>query len=82
MEEILKILISIAFLAFGIPIGNYLAKLTKEELKSGQIWFKRIIIISLIGSAISLILKNDSLLFSFLFISVVTSRSLKKTPKN
>jgi len=78
MEEILKILISIAFLAFGIPIGNYLAKLTKEELKSGQIWFKRIIIISLIGSAISLILKNDSLLFSFLFISVVTSRSLKK----
>jgi len=78
MEELLKILIPIAFLSLGIPIGNYLAKLTKEELKSGQIWFKLIIIISLIGSVISLILKNDVLLFGFLFISVVTSRNLKR----
>jgi len=78
MQEFIKIMLSVLILLTGFFIGNYLAKLTKEELKYGQIWFKRIIIISLVGSAISLILKNDSLLFSFLFISVVTSRSLKK----
>jgi len=60
-----------------VPIGNYLAKLTKEELKSGQKWFKLIIFICLIGAVISLIYRNDIFLFEFLFIAIVTSRSLK-----
>lgn len=78
MQDIIKILIGILVIILGIPLGNLLAKLTKEELKSGQKWFRIIIILSLIGAIISLILGNDALLFSFLFIAMVTSRSLRK----
>ena len=80
MSEILNLLIGIVFLLLGIPIGSYLAKITKEELKPGQRWFKPIIVISLIGAVISLIARNDALLFSFLFIAIVTRRSLKIKP--
>jgi hypothetical protein len=78
MEQMLKILIGLVILVLGIPIGSYLAKITKEELKKGQKWFKLIIIICLIGAIISLILSNDILLFIFLFIAIVTSGSLKR----
>jgi hypothetical protein len=77
MQEIIKIIIGIVFLILGIPIGNFLAKKTKEELKAGRKWFKLIVITSLAGAIISLILGNDALLFSFLFIAIVTSRSLR-----
>ncbi|MFH1787357.1 MAG: hypothetical protein ABH811_01020 [archaeon] len=77
MQQLIKLLIGIFILALGIPIGNYLAKITKEELKSGQKWFKLIIIFSLIGAPISLFFRNDLYLFSFLFITIVSSRSLK-----
>ncbi len=73
-----KIIIGILILFLGIPIGNFLAGLTKEELKSGQIWFKLLIISSFSGAAISLFLESDTLFFSFLFIAVVASRSLNK----
>lgn len=76
MLEIIKILIGLVFLALGIPIGNFLAKQTKEELKDGKIWFRLIIIFSIVGAILGLIFKNDVLLFSLLFIAVVTSRSL------
>jgi len=78
MQEILKFAIGIIFLILGFPLGLYLAKKTKEELKVGQKWFKLIIIISLGGAIISLIIGNDVLLFSFLFITLVTSLSLRK----
>ena len=77
MQEIIKILIGILFLALGIPIGNFLAKITKEELKSGRRWFKLIVIISLIFGVVGLIFGNDILLFSLFFIAIVASRSLK-----
>ncbi|GIW65442.1 MAG: hypothetical protein KatS3mg093_421 [Candidatus Parcubacteria bacterium] len=78
MKELIKVFIGIIFLFFGFYIGNFLAKITKEELGAGQFWFKLLIITSLIGALISMILKNDVLFFSFLFIAIVTSRSLKK----
>ena len=78
MQEIFKLLIGVAVLGLGFPIGNILAKKTKEELKLGQFWFKNIIILSLIGGVVGLIIRNDVLLFSFFFIAIVTSRSLKK----
>jgi len=78
MEELLKFVIGIVILILGIPIGNYLAKQTKEELRSGQKWFKRLVILSLFGVLIFLIVGNDALLFSFAFIAIVTSRSLRK----
>jgi len=78
MEEWMKIIIGIGVLFLGIFIGEILARCTKEELKSGQRWFKIIIGVSLIVAIVGLISKNDSLLFSFLFIAIVTSRSIKK----
>ncbi len=77
MQEIIKLIIGVFVLILAFPIGNYLAKITKEELKQGQKWFKVIILLSLIGAIVSLILKRDILFFSFLFITIVTIRSLK-----
>jgi len=78
MQEMIKLAIGILILIFGFPIGNFLAKLTKDELKSGQRWFKLIIIFSLVVGIIGLILRNDILMFSCFFIAVVTSRCLRK----
>ncbi len=75
--QITNILIGILVLALGFPIGSYLAKNTKEELKSGQKWFKLIVIVGLIGGGIGLVVGNDVMLFSFFFIAIVTSRGLK-----
>lgn len=78
MQEIINLFIGTLILALGFPIGNYLSKITKEELKDGQKWFKLIILVSLIGSLTSAFFRNDYLLFSFLFMAIVTSKSLKK----
>ena len=78
MQQLTNLLIGICVLALGIPIGNLLAKIAKEELKSGQKWFKLIILLSLIGGFIGLIINNDILMFSLFFIAIVTSRSLIK----
>ena len=78
MQELIKLVIGILFLALGIPIGNFLAKITKEELKSGKRWFKLIILSSLIFGVAGFILRNDFLLFAMFFIALVTSRSLRK----
>jgi len=78
MQEIFGLIIGISVLLLGIPLGSLLAKSTKEELSQGQKWFKLIIIASFLGSIASLIIRNDVLFFSFLFVSIVTSRSFKK----
>lgn len=78
MQEVIKILIAILVLALGYILGNFLAKYTKEELKIGKPYFKLLTIICLIGGFIGLLIQNDVLLFSFFFIAIVTSRSLKK----
>ena len=77
--EMMNLIFGVIFLLIGIPIGNFLAKITKEELKSGKKWFKWIVSVSLIGGFIGLIIKNDVLLFSFFFIAIVTSRSLSSS---
>ena len=78
MQEAVKIGVGIGVLILGFFIGKFLAKMTKDELKAGQIWFKLIIILGLAGGTVGLILGNDFLFFSFLFISVVTSGSLRR----
>ncbi len=78
MQEYISLVIGIVVLLLGIPLGSYLAKITKDERKAGQRWFKLIIIISFIGAIVSAILQNDVLFFGFLFIAIVTSRSLRK----
>ena len=73
----IKMIIGFWMLILGWFIGKLLARKTKEELVQGRKWFKLIIILSLIGAIIGLILGNDVLLFSFLFMAIVTTRSLK-----
>ena len=77
MQEIIKLLIGILVLLLGFPLGSFLARVTKEELKSGQKWFKLIIILSLAGGFVGLIIKDDVLMFSLFFTAIVTSQSLK-----
>lgn len=77
MEEIYRILVGVSVLVIGYFIGNFMAKITKEELKGGKKWFKLIVTFAIFASVISLFYRNDVLFFTFLFIAVVTSRSLK-----
>jgi len=78
MQEIFKLLIGVLVLVLGFLIGNFLAKVTKDELKQGRKWFKLIVVLSLVGGLIGLIINNDVLMFSFFFIAIVTSRGLRK----
>lgn len=78
MQETIKFVIGIIIVLLGIPIGNFLASRTKDEQRAGQRWFKGIIILSLLCSFLAIILRNDILFFSFLFIAIITSRSLRK----
>ena len=81
MQEIFTFLLAILVLILGIPLGDILAKITQEELKPGKKWFLILICLSLIGAIVSLIINKDDLMFSFLFIAIVTSRSLKISKK-
>lgn len=81
MKEISRILIGLSILILGVFIGNFLAIKTKSELKQGQKWFKRIIILNLILGTVGLFINNDTLLFSCFFIAIVTSRGLRKEEK-
>ena len=76
MQEVIKFIIAIIILILGFPLGVFLARQTKEEIKKGQMWFKLIILACFIGAILSLIFSNDALLFTFLFIGIVTSGSL------
>lgn len=76
MREAIKLIIGIGVLILGFFIGNFIARLTKDELVSGQIYFKSLVLIGLIGGIIGLIIQNDVLLFSMFFISIVSSRSV------
>ncbi len=83
MQEVLKLLIGILILMLGFPIGNYLKKITLDEQKDGQKWFRILTLTSLLIGFFGLIILNDWLMFSFFFIAIVTSQSLrvKKTKK-
>ncbi|MBR9702381.1 hypothetical protein GOV13_05670 [Candidatus Pacearchaeota archaeon] len=75
--QLSNILIGIFVLVLGFPLGDYLGRVTKDELKSGQKWFKLIITFSLIGGFVGLVLGDDVLMFSLFFIAIVTNRSLR-----
>ena len=78
MQEIFKLLIGTCVLILGFPIGDLLAKKTREELKAGKKWFKIIVYFSLIGGVAGMLIRNDVLMFSFFFMALITSRSLRK----
>ena len=77
MNEFVNLIIGVVVLVLGIPLGNFIAKLTNDELKQGKFWFRIIIFLSLVGGFIGLVIGNDFLMFTLFFIAIVTSRSLK-----
>ena len=77
MEDWLKIIIALAVLLLGIPIGNLLARYTKEELKIGKKWFRLLMFAGVIGGVLGLIFQKDAIMFTFFFIAIVAGRSLK-----
>lgn len=81
MDRLISLIIGISALVLGYPLGLFIACAAKEEIESGQRWFKIIIIASLVGAFACLILNVDALFFSFLFFTVVTSASLKHKRK-
>jgi predicted membrane protein len=60
----------------GIPLGNILTKMTKEEISSIQKWIKLIFYSAIVLAILFVFLGNDAILFTLLFIAIVTSRSL------
>lgn len=77
MTEVVRLIIGIGVLFLGIPLGNLIARWTKEELHSGQKYFRILIWIGLIGGVLGLFLDNDILLFSMFFIAIVASGSVE-----
>lgn len=78
MNEIYQFFLAGIVLIFGIPLGNFLAKITEEELKEGKKMFKILICLCSCFIVISIFLKNKILFSSFLFMTIIISRSLKK----
>jgi uncharacterized membrane protein len=78
MEEVIKILIAVGVLLLGIPLGNFLSKITKEELKKNQNMFKIIVGVFLVLGLVGLFIQSDVLMFGCFFIAIVTSGSLKR----
>ncbi len=78
MQEIYTLLIGVVVLVLAFPMGDILAKKTKEELKSGRKWFKIIVYVSLFGGVVGMLIRDDVLMFSFFFMALVTSRSLRR----
>lgn len=76
----IKELIVILILITSVPVGHFLAWLTKEELKDGRRWFNLIIIISLIHAVITGILNINyklSIILALIYIIIVSFISWK-----
>jgi hypothetical protein len=78
MQKIIELAIGLVVLFLAIPIGNILAKATKEELAKGRKWISAFVVLMIVGGIISIIFKHDALMFTFFFIAIAASRSLKK----
>jgi hypothetical protein len=69
----------------GYPLGLVLADLTREELKSGRIFFKIIILLTFISIIVSLLFLKGTNLIAFIaimiFIFLVALASLVRSKK-
>ena len=63
----------------SIPVGYLIAWLARDELIIGRKWFKILMLISVIGIIAAYIFKEKVILFSFLFILIVSFISFRKS---
>lgn len=82
MQELIKYFIGILVLISGLFFGNLLKNsVEKSEIEKGQIYFKIIFSTSILLAIISFFFKQTFLVFGFLFVGIVTSKSLKRKKK-
>ena len=70
-----ELLIGVLALILAFPLGSYLRKLTLDEQKQGKKWFFYIMILGVLSAIVSLIFRNDVLMFTFLFTSMIALQS-------
>lgn len=79
---LLQLILLIVVSLLGWPIGKFIARKTKEELKAGKKWFKLICIGALITAIVSLFIfqGNDLtiIIASCIFIFLLALAALKK----
>ena len=73
-----EMLIAIVIL-LGIPIGYLVAWLCRDELVEGRNWFKVIIFVAILIGIVMAIIGEDVILWTMLFITIVTFVSLLKS---
>jgi len=80
--SILQLILLILIVFSGWPIGVFIASKTKEELKAGKKWFKRIMMLCFVLVIASLfILNGDEMTLavsSLAFMLMLFSAALKK----
>lgn len=79
MDEIFKLIIGAVVLSVGYFLGNWIANITGEEVQKGKKWFFILVVVGLVGGIYGLISGSDFFLFTFFFIAIVASRSLRKS---
>lgn len=81
----LQIILTIVIALLGYPAGLIISWLADDELKAGKVWFKTIIIASIIAIVISIIfVQGELLLFlsaAFVFIALMALASIIKSRK-
>ena len=77
MNEFIQIGFGVLSLIIAFFLGKFVASISKDELHMGHKWFETILLISFLGVISSAIFRNDALMFTFLFILVFTSRSVR-----
>lgn len=77
MQEVYRFLIGVFVLFLGFIIGDIMKSQTMDEQKIGRKWFWLIARISLILAFAGLFFSVNWALFTFSFIAIVTSRSLR-----
>jgi RsiW-degrading membrane proteinase PrsW (M82 family) len=84
MIGVVQYSLGILILILAFPIGVLLARFTKEELKSGQKYFKVLIGVCVFGLIVSLIIQKIELVFMSLFTGIVAGMSvwMEKGEKN
>jgi cytochrome c biogenesis factor len=78
----MNLIIGLTILLFGIPVGYGLRYFTKEEMKIGKNYFGILFFLSLLISVVVFFTNIDiemkkTIIFSFLFISIVSFISWK-----
>jgi len=75
MERI-KYIFAILVILLAIPLGAYLRHVTGDEVINGRKYIKAIFYLSALFSVLFLILRKDYLVFTCLFILLVSYQSL------